>query len=150
MLRHTLRAALLLAALGSSTALAGEVTVTWDGYVDLDEATAATRSQCIMGEVDCRAMDVKVRRSDHREPKAFLEFARPVELTRTGLDFRQVTARDLTTANVWESAYGFLSEDVIVTLGDKTWGIELVSENEEGATLRFEDLTERLGGVTVN
>ena len=39
---------------------------------------------------------------------------------------------------------------MIVTLGDRTWGIELVSEDGEGATLRFEDLTERLGSVTVN
>ncbi len=135
-----MRHLILLAALVSGVAQARDVHVPFDAYLDLESGRWATESDCLMGLTDCRVMDLKVRHSDKHEPRTFLEFPRNVQQARTSAAPANVAETVMTdlAQYVYASSYGFLPETLVVQKGSRTFAIQLVSEDADGVTLRYE------------
>ena len=124
----------------AGVASATEVEVPVGAYLDLETGSWATESDCFGGVVDCKAMDLKVRKSDKHAPATFLEFPRSVGQARTTKAPNEVDMTTLTelAAYRYDSSFGFLPETLVVTKGTRTFAIQLVSEERDKATLRFE------------
>lgn len=117
---------------------AAELKVGYDSMVNLETGAAFTRTDCLYGNADCTGQVVQIRYSNSREPHTYLEFSRTLQITSTDLAFGRVTPDRVDDLTFWESALGFLRKTLVVQAEDgATWEFQLVSEDEAGAVLRY-------------